>query len=280
MPPRAYWKGQVKLSLVAFPVRLYNAISSSSRVALNQLHAECNSRIKSKTTCPIHGEIPRSDLVKGYEFEKGKYVVIDDADLERIKLESNRTLELLQFIDADELQPKLLNTPYYVAPDGALGEEAFAVIREALQRTNKVGIGRVILSNREHVFALQPEDRGFCMTTLRYAQEIKSSTSYFEEIGKHEIDDDQLSLAEELIRKHSAVFEPEQFKDRYRDGLMEVIKAKIEGAEPVVEQQAEAGKVINLMDALKQSVKAKPGKKPPASSVKTTRAKKKSKGAG
>jgi DNA end-binding protein Ku len=276
MPPRAYWKGQLKLSLITFPVRLYNALNSSHKVSMNQLHSECKQRIKTQTVCPEHGPVPRTDLIKGYEFEKGKYVVIDEGDLERIKLESNRTLELVQFVDRDELSPVHLNTPYFVAPEGNMGEDAFCVIREAMRDAGKIGIGRVVLSAREHMFALDPDGKGFSMTTLRYSGELRSSTPYFEEIGDHEIDEDHMSLAQQLITKHSAPFDHAAFSDRYQDALMEMIRAKIEGTETVDEPQAETSNVVNLMDALKMSVEAAP-KKPPAASVKSTRKKKKAK---
>lgn len=277
MPPRASWTGHLKLSFVSIPVRLYNAISSTSRVALNQLHRDCNNRIKNKTVCPEHGEVQRADIVKGYEVEKGKYVVVDESDLEKVKLESNKTIEIMQFVDQDEVDPMILNAPYYVAPDGAVAQTAFAVIREAMGASGKVAIGRVVMSNKEHIVALAVEDKGFVMTTLRYADEVRKPDAYFEDIADEKVDKEQLKLARQLIESKAAAFDHSEWKDRYKDALLEVIKAKLEGKEPAVVQTAEAGKVINLMDALRESVAAQTRKKPPAKSVRTTAAKKKKK---
>jgi DNA end-binding protein Ku len=279
MPPRASWKGQLKLSLVSLPVRLYNAITSTSKVRLNQLHKDCHHRLKQQMICPEHGAVERDEIVKGYEYEKGKYVVVEEDDLEGIKLETNRTIELTQFVEPGELDPILLNAPYYVAPDGPVAEEAFRVIREALRSADRIAIGRVVMNNREHIVAMRVEDKGFRLMTLRYAKEVRSAAPYFEEIKNGEVDQQQLKLAAQLIEQYTRPFEPEEFSDRYQDALLDVIKAKMEGAEPVLVQEEQVGKVINLMDALKKSV-AEAGseagkKKPPAASVKRSGAKRK-----
>lgn len=266
MPPRATWKGHLKLSLISFPVRFYNAINSGRRIALNQLHSTCKQRIRTQTVCPEHGSVDRADLVKGYEFEKGKFVIIDDSDLEKIRLESDKTIELVQFIAAGELDTMLLDSPYYVAPDGALAAEAFAVIREAMRRMGRIAIGRVVIGGKEHIVAVAVEDKGFVMTTLRYAEEVRGSAVYFEDIKDGDVSPEQLQLAEQLVQQKTRPFDPSEFTDRYYESLMAIIKAKIEGSEPVLVQEAEVGKVINLMDALKQSVEM--AKKPPAKSVK------------
>ncbi len=280
MPPRASWKGQLKLSLIAIPVRLYNAVTSTAKVSLNQLHRDCHQRLRNNLNCPEHGDVPRSEVVKGYQYEKGKYVVIEESDLDQIRLETTKIVEIVQFVDAGELDPIYWNTPYYVAPDGPVAEEAFRVIREALQKTGKIGIGRVVMVGKEYVVALKVEDKGFMLTTLRYAAEIRSSASYFEEITEGAVPKDQLKLAEQLIESKSSPLDTAGFTDRYQEALLEVIKAKIDGSEPVLVQEAEAGKVLNFMEALKQSVAADVKKKPPARSVKKTAArKKKAKGA-
>ncbi|MFO0840505.1 MAG: Ku protein [Phycisphaerae bacterium] len=270
MPPRASWKGQLKISLVAFPICLYNATSSSSRIGLNQLHKGCNRRLKQQMTCPEHGPVERDDIAKGYEFEKDKYVIIDEADLDKIKLETNRTVEILQFVDAGEIAPIYLDSPYYVAPDGPVAEESFRVIREAIRRGGKVGIGRVVMSGREHAVVLQAEGKGFLLNTLRTADEVRAADPYMEGIRDGEIAADQLALAQQLIQAKSAAFDPSQFRDRYQDALLAIIKAKVEGNQPIVTQEAEVGQVINLMEALKQSLAASaptPAKKPAAASV-------------
>jgi len=267
MPPRASWTGHLKCSLVSLPVRLYNATSTSSRISFNQLHAKTHRRLKQQLVEPELGPVDRTDIVKGYEYEKDKYVIIDDADLEKVRLETTRVIELLQFIDDKELDPLYLDNPYYVAPDGPVAEDAFRIIREAMQNKRRIGIGRVVMSGREHIVAMRVQERGFVLTTLRYASEVRSSAGYFEDIRNGEVNKPQLQLAEQLVDGMSAPFDPSQFNDRYQDALMEIIKAKIEGAEPIVTQEVEVGKVINLMEALKQSIAAAP-KKPPAKSLK------------
>jgi DNA end-binding protein Ku len=268
MPPRASWKGQLRLSLVAFPVRLHNAVTSTSRITLNQLHADCGHRLRQQMVCPEHGDVDRREIVKGYEYEKGKYVLIDESDLQKMKLESDKTLELVQFFDAKELDDVYLNAPYYVASEGPVSEQAFRVIREAMKKAKKIGLGRVVLTGKEHVFALKPHDRGFLLTTLRYPDEVRSETAYFEDIKNGDVPPDQLKLAEELIKSKTDKLDLSGFADRYQESLLALISAKIEGAEPIVPQEAEVGKVINLMDALRQSVEQAAEKKPRAKSVK------------
>lgn len=269
MPPRASWTGHLKCSLVSFPVRLYNAVSSSSRISLNQLHRETHRRLKQQMIEPELGPVDRTDIVKGYEFEKDRYVILDEADLEKVKLETNKVIDLVQFIDAGEVDQRYLDNPYYVAPDGPVAEDAFRLVREAMREAKKTGIGRIVLSNREYVAALDVYGTGFLMTTLRYAHEVRGADAYFEDIRNGQVDKQQLKLAKDLIEGMSAKFDPAQFTDRYQDALMEVIKAKIEGTEPVVAHEEEVGKIINLMEALKKSVEAAGGqKKPPAKSIK------------
>jgi DNA end-binding protein Ku len=266
--PRATWKGQIKLSLVTFPVKLYTAVSSGNRISFNQLHKGCHRRLKQQMVCPEHGNVDRADIVKGYEYEDDKYVIMEEPDFEKVKLETNHTVELTQFIDADELSPLYHDSSYYVAPDGPIAEEAFRVIREALRASGKVGIGRVVLNGREQIVALRVEDRGFMLTTLRSADEVRGPTAYFEEIRDGQIDPSQLKLATQLIEGLEGEYNPAEFKDRYQEGLLQIIKAKIDGSEPVIVQHEEAGKIINLMEALKQSLSATPAKKkPPAKSV-------------
>jgi DNA end-binding protein Ku len=269
--PRATWKGQIKLSLVSFPVKLFTAVSSANRVSFNQLHKACNRRLKQQMVCPEHGPVERADIVKGYEYEDDRYVIMEEADFEKIKLETNHTIELTQFIDAEALHPLYHDSAYFVAPDGPLAEDAFRVIREALKASGKVGLGRVVLSGREQAVALQVEDKGFLLTTLRSAEEVRNPSLYFEDIRNGDVQPDQLKLAQQLIANYEAEFDPATFKDRYQESLLEIIRAKVAGSEPVIVQQEEAGKIINLMDALKQSLSKAPPpaaqKKPPAKSV-------------
>lgn len=276
MAPRASWTGYLRLSLVTIPVRLYNAISSTNKVSLNQLHKACNLRLRQQMVCPEHGKVEKESIAKGYEFEKDRYVVIDETDIEKIKLETTKTIDLIQFVDAKEVDPIYLDTPYYVAPDGPVAEEAFRILREAMRLANKTAIGQVVISNKEHIVAIKPQDRGLVLNTLHYAEEVRSAASYFEEIKTAGIEKAQLALAEQLVNSLTGAFDPSRFKDRYQESLLEVIKNKVAGSEPVITQKAEMGKVINLMDALKQSLaQTVSQKKPPAESVKTVAQKQK-----
>lgn len=254
MALRASWSGYLKLSLVTIPVRMYNAISSTSRVSLSQLHKNCQHRVRQQLVCPEHGKLEREDIVKGYEYEKDKYVVIDESDLQKIKLETNKTIDLIQFVKADEVDPMFFDKTYYMTPDGPMAEDAFRVVREAMRKANKMAIGRVVMLGKEHLIALRVQDKGFTLSTLHYASEIRQAAPYFEEIRNGEVDKDQLALATQLVENNTAAFNPGQFTDRYEEALLEVIKAKIAGSEPVVVQQVEAGKIIDLMSALKQSL--------------------------
>ena len=254
MALRASWSGYLKLSLVTIPVRMYNAISSTSRVSLSQLHKNCQHRVRQQLICPEHGKLEREDIVKGYEYEKDKYVVIDESDLQKIKLETNKTIDLIQFVKPDEVDPMFFDKTYYMTPDGPMAEDAFRVVREAMRKANKMAIGRVVMLGKEHLIALRVQDKGFTLSTLHYASEIRQAAPYFEEIRNGEVDKDQLALATLLVENNTAAFDPGQFTDRYEEALLEVIKAKIAGSEPVVVQQVEAGKIIDLMSALKQSL--------------------------
>jgi DNA end-binding protein Ku len=278
MAPRASWTGFLRVSLVTIPVRLYDAITSTSRVSLNQLHKNCNLRLRQQMACPEHGKVEKSEIVKGYQFEKDKYVVIEDSDLKRIKLETTKTIDLIQFVDSDQLDPIYLDTPYYMAPDGPVAEEGFRIVREAMRQANKVGIGQVVMMNREEVVAVRIRDKGLTLNTLYYPDQVRDPQSYFEEIKNGTVDKNQLALAEQLVNSLAVPFNPEKFRDRYQDSLLEIIKAKIEGTEPVITQKVEKGKVINLMDALKQSLaRNEVKKKPPAASLKSARKQKKQK---
>ncbi len=284
MAPRASWKGQLRLSLITIPIRMYNEVSSTSRVSLNQLHKDCHQRLKQKMACPTHGDVERADIVKGYEYEKDTYVVIDEADLEEVKLETTKTIELVQFIEQDELDPIYLDAPYYMAPEGPVAEQAFQVIREAMRKTKKIAIGRVVLANREHAVALQVLDKGMMLTTLRNQSEVRAAAPYFEEIKETPIAKDQLQLAEQLISSITEPLDMSKYSDRYQDALLDLIKTKIAGSEPIKVQEVEVGKVINFMEALKQSIASSPAKaskkKPPAASIKKPAATAKKKKAG
>lgn len=254
MPPRAMWTGQLRLSLVSFGVRMYAATESSTRVSMNQLHRDCHQRVRNQLVCPVHGPIGRDEIVKGYEYEKDSYVIIDESDLQNIRLESTKSIEMVEFIDADQIDPLYVDAPYFIGPDGPVAEEPFRVIREAMKQMNKVGIGKVVMHGRERIVALSPYDNGFLLNTLRYASEVREASTYFKDIGNGQVDKEMLSLATSIIDKKAAEFDPSEFHDRYADAFFEIVKAKVKGEAPVVISDEEAPATFNFMDALKQSV--------------------------
>ncbi len=275
MAPRSSWKGHLKLSLVSCPVRLYNATSRSERISFNMLHKDTHNRVQMKPHDPELGEVERADLIKGYEYEKDRYVILDDEDFEKATIESTDTINIEQFVVEEAVDSIFHDSPYYLAPDGAVAEEPFRVIREAMSREKKIALARIVLSNRERLVSIAPYDRGFLLVTLRSAREVRGHEEYFKDIGNGDIDSEMLKLATQLIEQKSDEFAPSAYTDRYEEALLEIIKAKISGAEPVVAKAPERGKVINLMDALKRSLEES-GEKPPAksrSSKTATRAK-------
>ncbi len=266
MPLRASWKGHLRLSLVSCPVRLYNATSSGKRVSFNLLHQETNNRVRMVPHDPERGAVDRSELVRGYEYERDRYVVVGDEDLAKVKLESSEIIDIESFVDVDEADPIYFESPYYLAPDGAVAEETFRVIREAMRRKNKIALSRIVLSSREHLIAMSVRNKGIMVTTLRTADEVRADEPYFADIRDEPPEPELVELAEQLIEKKSAPFDPASFHDRYQDALLELVKAKIKGEEPVIAKAPERGKVINLMDALKRSVGEAEERKPPATS--------------
>lgn len=264
MAPRTTWKGHLKLSLVTCPIRLYNAVSASSRVSFNLLHKDTHNRIQMRPYDPELGLVERADLVKGYQYEKDQYVILEDEDFEKVQIESTKTISIERFVDEKEVDFIYLDAPYYLAPDGPVAEETFVVIREAMTRQKKVALSRLVLSNREHPIALSPRDKGMLLMTLRSAHEVREQAQFFDDIGGEKPDKEMLELATQLIKQRSGRFEPSEFRDRYQEALLELVKAKVKGQEPVVARQSERGKVINLMDALRRSLEEE--KKPAAES--------------
>ncbi len=263
MAPRASWKGYIKLSLVSCPVRLYPATSASERITFNQLHKETHNRINMKPVDPELGLVERSDLVKGYEYEPKQYVIIDESDLEAVRLESNHTMNIEAFVDADEVDIIYDDTPYFLAPDGAMAEETFVVLREAMRAANKLAIARLVLSSRERVVTIGARDKGMFLYTLRNPREVRNSAEYFADIPEAKVDPEMLDLAQKLIAQKVSHFDPGKYEDRYETALREMIKEKLKGHKPVVAAAPERGNVINLMDALKASLGQA---KPPAAS--------------
>ena len=263
MAVRPYWTGQIRLALVSIPVEIYSATRSGATVAFNQIYEPTGQRIQYEKVVPGIGPVNAEDIVKGYQYEKGSYVLLDDDELEAVKLESRRTLELTQFVDASDIDMIYFEKPYYVVPADDLAEEAFIVLRDALRRTRKVGLGQLAMRGREYVVSLKPCGKGMVLETLRYADEVNKASSYFRDIEDKEPDEDLLELAETLIEKKTAPFDAREFHDRYVDALHALIerKMKSKGAKIKAEQEPEPARgtnVVDLMAALKKSIE-RPG---------------------
>ena len=256
MAPRASWKGYIKLSLVSCPVRLYPAVSGSERISFNQLHKDTHNRINMKPVDPELGLVERADLVRGYEYEDKQYIIIEDSDLDAVRIESNHTLNIEAFVDESEVDVIYQDSPYYLAPDGAMAEETFAVLRDAMAAAKKVAIARLVLSSRERVVTIGAREKGMFVTTLRDPREVRSTTAYFDEIPDVKTDPEMLQLAEKLIEQKVTHFDPKAYEDRYETALMAMIKEKLKGHKPIIAAAPERGNVINLMDALKASLGA------------------------
>ena len=271
MAARAYWQGQIRLALVSIPVEVYAATKSGARIAFHQIHEPSGKRINYEKVVQGIGPVDRDEIVKGYEVSKGNYVLLDDDEIEAARVESRKTLELVQFVDAGEIDVFYFEKPYYVVPADDLAEEAFIVLREALRQANKVGLGQISVRGRETLVSLKPCGKGLVLETLRYEDEVRRARDYFKAIPDAKPAKEMLELATSLIEQKTAPFEPGEFEDRYIEALEKLIakKAKAKGKkilEDVVEPEpARGGNVIDLMAALKKSVKDKPAaKKAPA----------------
>ena len=255
MPARAYWSGQLRLALVSIPVEIYSATRSTAGIALNQIHEPSGKRIKYAKTVPGIGEVDADDIVKGYEVEKGEYVLLSDAELDEVKLESRKTFELVQFVDASEIDPIYFEKPYYVVPKDDLAEEAFGVIRDALKTTKKIGLGQLAMRGHEYLCSLKPCGRGMVLETLRYAEEVNKASQFFRGIPDDKPPEELLDLATTLIEKRTAPFDPGKFHDRYDEALKALIDTK-RGVKPATPQAPEVkpSNVIDLMAALKASI--------------------------
>jgi len=265
MAARAYWQGQIRLALVSIPVEVYSAVKSGAKVSFNQIHEPSGKRIHYEKVVPGMGPVDRDEIIKGYEVSKGNYVLLDEDEIESVKIESRKTLELVQFVEAHEIDPLYFEKPYYVAPADDLAEEAFIVLREALRQAKKIALGQLSVRGREQLVAIKPCGKGLLMETLRYADEVRAGQSFFREISDAKPDKELLELATALIDKKTAPFDASQFKDRYVDALMGLIdkKAKSKSGKKIIEDADEpsSGKsnVIDLMAALKKSVGSNSG---------------------
>lgn len=261
MAARAYWQGQIRLALVSIPVEVYPATKSGASISFRQIHEPSGKRIAYEKVVPGIGPVDRDEIVKGFEISRGNYVLLDDDEIEAVKIESKRTLELVQFVDVDDIDPLYFEKPYYVAPQDDLAEEAFIVLREALRKSKKIALGQMSIRGTEKLVAIKPCGKGLLLETLRYADEVRKGQSFFTEIGDAKPEPELLDLATTLIEKRSAPFDASEFKNRYVDALRALIdkKAKAKTGKKILEDVGEAGSakgsnVIDLMAALKKSV--------------------------
>ncbi len=260
MAPRAYWKGYLKLSLVSCPVALFPASSEREKIRFHQINKKSGNRIKyRKVDAETEDEADASDIVKGYEVGKGEYIELEPEELEAVAIESTRTIEIDEFVPRKEIDDLYLNNPYYVVPDGEVGQQAFAVIREAIRNEGTVALGRVVFTSREHVIALEPRGKGLLGVTLRYPYEIRKEDQYFDEIEDEKIPKDMLELASHIVETKSGHFNPDKFEDHYEEALKELLKKKRAGEKIEAPKEREPAKVINLMDALRRSVSGERG---------------------
>jgi DNA end-binding protein Ku len=271
--PRASWNGFLRLSLVTCPVALIPATTEAKRIHLNQLNAATGNRVAQQLVDSKTGEsLGRDQIVKGYEYERGRYVTLSDDELKDIQIESSKIIDLDHFVDRDKVDPLYLDAPYYVYPDGELAAETFRVIGEAMARTNKVGLGRVTIGSRERQVLVEPRDSGILMSTLRAGDEVRQAE--FGAKAKGEADPDMVAIAETIIERRAGAFEPANFRDRYQDALRELVEAKTKGLAAAPRAVEEPPKVINLMDALKRSLAQEAGARPSAVAATQKRASK------
>jgi len=259
MAARAYWKGSLKLSLVTCPVLLYPASTAVEKTRFHMINKETGNRLKQQMVDAETGDVVESDQKgRGYELKKGQYIEIDKDELEAVQIESNHTIDIDSFVPRDELDKRYLNHPYYIAPDGKAGMDAFAVIRDAMKDQDRVALARIVLTNREHVMAIEPLGKGLLGTTLRYPYELRDEGDYFDDIKSPKLTKDMIELAGHILDSKAAHFDPSKFKDKYEDALKALVRRKAAG-KPVklAEPEEKPGNVISLMDALKQSLKSK-----------------------
>jgi DNA end-binding protein Ku len=256
MAPRAYWKGFLRLSLVSCPIQLFPAASEGEKIRFNQINKETGNRIRHRKVDEETGEeVPPENIIKGYQVAKGQYIEITDDELESIALESTRTIEIDEFVPKPEIDELYNIRPYYITPDGKVGQDAFVVIRNIIKQMNMVALGRVVLTTREHVIALEPRGKGLMGTLLRYPYEVRDESEYFDEIPDLKLGKDMMDLAQHIVETKSGHFEPQRFEDHYEAALKELIAQKSKGIKIEAPKERAPSKVINLMDALRQSVK-------------------------
>jgi DNA end-binding protein Ku len=276
--PRAYWKGYLKLSLVSCPIALFPATSEREKISFHQINKETGNRIRYKKIDAETGdEVDNAGIVKGYEVAKGEYIELEPEELEAVAIESKRVIDIDEFVPRQEIDELYLRDPYYIVPDGDVGQEAFAVIREAIRKEGMVALAKVVFTSREHIIALEARGKGMVGMTLRYPYEVRDEKEYFDTIEDEKIAKDMIDLAVHIIETKTGHFKPQHFKDQYEDALKDLLRRKQKGEKIERPKERAPSNVINLMDALRQSVKAGGGASSArrASSRSNTRAAKK-----
>ena len=265
MAPRAYWKGYLKLSLVSCPIALYPATSEREKISFHQLNKETGHRIRyRKVDAETGDEVEQSAIIKGFEVNKGEYVELDPEELEAVAIESKRTIEIDEFVPKSDIDEIYMRDPYFIVPDGEVGQQAFAVIREAIRKEGMVALGKVVFTSREHVIALEARDKGMMGITLRYPYEVRDQSEYFDGIENEKVPKDMLELAIHIVETKKGKFEPQKFEDQYEDALKDLIRKKQKGEKIERPKEPQRSNVVNLMDALKKSVAADKGARPQA----------------
>jgi DNA end-binding protein Ku len=274
---RPIWKGQLRLSLVSIGIELYTATQSRARPTFNQIHEPTGKRIRYEKVVEGIGPVEKSEIKKGYQYEKGEYVLLEDEELDAVKLETKKTIDLVQFVDKDEIPPLYFDTPYYAAPADELAEDAFRVLRDALRETKRIGLGQLALRGKEYLVAIRPYGKGLLVETLRYEDELKKETTFFSDVSAEKSDPDLLDVAKALIEKKTKKFDAGAFEDHYGEALKELIqrKMKSKGAKITAEEEEprrpSGDNVIDLMAALKRSLEG--GKEPAPSKPASARRK-------
>jgi DNA end-binding protein Ku len=264
---RAYWKGYLKLSLVSCPIALFPATSEREKISFHQLNKETGNRVRyRKIDAETGDEVPQENIVKGYEVSKGEYIELDPEELETVAIESKRVLEIDEFVPKKDIDELYLRDPYYIVPDGDVGQQAFAVIRDAIRKEGMVALGKVVFTTREHIIALEPRDKGMVGVTLRYPYEVREAKDYFDAIEDEKIPKDMLDLAVHIVESKKGKFEPEKFEDEYESALKELLRKKQKGERIERPKEPSRTNVVNLIDALRRSVAQE--KRAPASAKK------------
>ncbi len=262
-PARPIWTGQIRLALVALPVKLYSALDAREKISFNQIHEPSKQRIRYEKVAPGVGAVDKDEIVKGYEYSKGRYVLFSDEEFDALKVESKKTLDMIQFAPADTIDPIYFDKPYYALPDGKLADEPYRVVRDALRNTKTVGLGQITMRGRSYIAAVKPYEDGLVVETVHYAEEVRAAKNFFDDLPTGKLDQDLVDLAEELIARKKAKFDPTKFEDEYAIALERLVKKKIERhGELVLEDQEEPSvdygdNVVSLVDALKKSLSKK-----------------------